>query len=706
MYSHWPRGKDGMRSNFVIRVHVECTNCQNGLLRCYPLQIPEPKRPKTLASGDEEFIPSWADYEFHETANVPIHAHEDLASAARRRVCASQYHTPQGLFCVCHLQPGSYIPDPLLTVPQAPKDLLAVQRKYEEITIIDDVPMARFPKECDASVLEDLTTAADAMLAALREGIDPRPLREEKQVWELATLLFAGFDAQADDSGDVPERKEKLMELWARIAESLADGQVKSAGTPEERAIAYLTGRKSHDASQALVEGRDFRLAIMIAQIGTDKTMRDDVQYAIDQWRQTNTFSEMTPRIRALYEFLAGQTCSSEATFAPGQENRMERINFSTAFHLNWRQSFGLKLWYGTLPEESISRAITSFMEDLQEEPEQAHPIPWFIEEQRDMQGWKDPAPTKRTDLLFGLLQIFAASRGAKNVVDDDLYHSICDRYSSLISPESTIGTPVDTRMTFQLYFILRGLGIMDFATNIRDDEADRIALDFTFQLSPSPAHLVDAVFAALHLRHAPHRARTVQSLLATHADTLGESAAASPVFATLIADLRIPEPWLWSAKAAHARSHSRPAEEMRYLLRARQPHAAHNLLQTVVGPAAVLDEDVAALRVALADLRAHGAAELAAWPRAGAPYGLYCDLVDARPGADKAAIAAQLLGSLPRADAPGLVLAERASVLEMREVASRMAAAAERAGVTDGDVERVEGLRRAFYRRMGSVGA
>ena len=410
--------------------------------------------------------------------------------------------------------------------------------------------------------------------------------QHEQLVWELASILFDTYDdeisetvpLQRRDFYDQRIRKDRLAAFWSHLCQDEALAAVAMARTAEERAIAYLSMNAVIEACNSLSQGKDYRLATLVAQIGGDKIMQEDMKAQIDAWRRLNVLSEMSDPVRALYELLAGNTCVCEGKKGP-IEDRARTFTISERFGMDWKRAFGLRLWYATLIDEPLDVAIKKFAEDIEEE-EPSKPLPWFITSQTATLAWSDPHGETRQDVLWGILRLYAErSNGTKT-----------KELIEVIMPENVVGHPLRSRLSFELYHALSP----HFPSPPSRPQADQLALSFAAELESADQWLW-ALFALLHLTSAQQRQQALQAHLARYAASIDEHAHA--LLRTLFADFSIPEPWVWEAKALHARAVLRDREaELRFLLRAKNWNEAHRTLCAVVAPQAIIRRDHATL--------------------------------------------------------------------------------------------------------------
>lgn len=507
----------------------------------------------------------------------------------------------------------------------------------------------------------------------------------EHSVWELAALLFddrkSGVNLQ-DSSFDQEEfnqrdRKDDLVLMWQRICQASAVKAVAEAPNAEQRAIAHLSANNVVEACDELLEGQDYRLAVLVAQVGSDRIMREELATQVNQWRDLNVLSEFTEPIRALYGLLAGNTCLSEGKKGP-LEDRAKTFVISEHFHMDWKRAFGLRLWYAILPEEPIEAAVKKYADDL-EVHERRKPLPWFFEEETPS-PWKDPNADQREDILWGLLKLYAASRGSLPTPP----------ISSIVTPHNTAGNPLDCRLSFQLHHALAPR----FPRAADPAKGDQLALSFSAELD-SAGEWLWAVFILLHLSSHTQRQSRIQTLLTLHATNIAD--ANDPIFQTLTGEFKIPESWIWEAKALHARSVTQNhVHEVEFLLRAQNWEEAHKTLCRVVAPRAIIERNYDGLK-GLLDAFGHGSDFVGDWDLGGGVYEDFIVLVmdnwKASSGQDLAkakeagrtTVLMRLLGSLPgmvqeRVGRAGLE--EVVAVQEMSEYVARAVASSSKKDV------------------------
>lgn len=480
--------------------------------------------------------------------------------------------------------------------------------------------------------------------------------KHEQLVWELASILFD--DDESDIGSDIPGpllskykdriRKDRLSVFWSQICRDKALTAVSAAPTAEERAVAYLTTNDIAKACDALVEGKDFRLATLVAQIGGDIVMHEGMAVQIDAWRALKNLSEMTDPIRALYELLAGNTCVCQGNKGP-MEDQAKTFVITEKFKLDWKRSFGLRLWYAIREEEPLEIAVKKYAADLETKETQT-PIPWFAEERISL-PWSDKHSEDREDVLWGMLKLYADMKAGTSTT----------RLTDVVMPQNATGNPVDARFSFEIYHALS----TRLPKQVDLHRADQLAWDFATQLE-SAGEWHWAIFALLHLSDAPQRRKALQTVLAHHAVDIDESD--NQHLKLLTESFKIPEAWIWTAKALYARSVQRDhVKEVDYLLRAKSWSEAHKTLCRIVAPQAIIEQDHATLLQLLDNFAAKD--KVSDWYLGGQVYEDYAHLMRGPSGREKTVVLKRLLSALPALvhDRPGkLGFAEMVAVQEM----------------------------------------
>lgn len=432
----------------------------------------------------------------------------------------------------------------------------------------------------------------------------------EKRVWELASILFNDLPSANPGEPEHTARKQKLSQFWTDLVEPASTTNIGLAGSSEEKAVASLAGHRTTEACKFLLDGKNFRLGTLVPLIGTSDTAKKDMREQLMAWHDSKMLSEFSEAIRTIYELLSGNVCVCEGMKNVPVEDRMESFVISKKFGLDWRQAFGLRLWYAISQHDSAALAILKFKDDINQDREEL-PRPWYHEHGL-RPVWNDADEETRQDLLWGLLQLYAD----KNA---DL--------EAILRPENSQLSPLNMRLSWQLGQALVSTGQVSFGNN-GDEKADAATLAYAAQLTAAGEWL-EAIFVLLHLRNSSARMKAVQEHLCRHAGMIGPDTGTT--FTLLTEKFQIPASWLWEALALYMRSVKKDASaEVHCLLRAGEFVEAHRVLVQQVAPHAVIERDYATLSSLLSQFQPR-AEMIPEWAQGGEIYNYFLTLVQHR---------------------------------------------------------------------------
>lgn len=516
-------------------------------------------------------------------------------------------------------------------------DIMSFQN-FDVGTDTNDVRLAKFSSQPSTKYLQaqdkltDVRVIDGAPFAILRQTSlkdifhhqemgDPASL-QERRVWDLANILFG-----QDYLSNLPEhiaRKKKLSEFWTELVEQASSTAIGMAATSEDKAVACLAGHRITEACKHLLEGQNFRIGTLVSLIGTSDSARKEMKEQLQSWQDSKMLSEFPEAIRTICEVLSGNVCVCEGLKDVPVEDRMDSFVISKKFGLDWRQAFGMRLWYALNKDEDAKSAVTRFQDDIEQDKEDL-PMPWYME-QNVKPIWNDADLGKRQDLLWGLLQLYAEP-------NTDL--------EAVLRPENSQLSPVDGRLTWQLGQALLSTGKVSYG---KDDaaKADAATAAYAAQLT-SGGEWLEAIFVLLHLRDATARKHALQEHLCRHAARIG--AENGPNFTTLTEKLLIPASWIWEALALYMRSVQKDASgEVQCLLRAGSYEEAHRVLVNQVAPRAIVERNYAGLSELLSQFEGRQD-NISEWSAGGEIYGYFMALMKHR--SNKESIPSTLLERL-----------------------------------------------------------
>lgn len=583
-----------------------------------------------------------------------------------------------------------------------------------------EVRFARFAPNAELNT-ETLTHQKTATTTSITDGfpaahpnsvrIDFTQLAEkssdsESTVWQLCNILFESVRTGAGHlTGGMTDeqilafeprlRKDAVKQFWVDVVNASTD-QAASNTSAEEKALLFLTRGDKDSAADVLANSKNFRLATLVAQLPSTENSRRLMAKQIEAWKNRNDWTEMSDPIRALYSILAGEVCVVQGKNGP-KEDRVSEFVISERFDLNWIQSLSLRLFFGGY--DTLDEVVKSYVQDLDDGREVTLPTP----------SWTAPGTSEeelagRQDTLFGLLRLYSTTRADPADLE------------ALFDPHTVSGSPVNSRLAWQLAIILSAKGWTDY---INHATLDQLTRGFAAELE-NTNKFVTASWVLLHLTEPKAREHMVKELLLRNSAKIpdpyaGDEPAETNVYHQLTHDNKIPSNLLYEAKALHAKAAlQRPTLQARYLLNAGLLDEAHSVLTSTIGPSAVIEEDYDELIDILSHFPEDGNG-VKDWATGGAVYSHFATLVTMNLGRKSAPQGRQTMQALKlgleamaNADASAtFTLEEKVAMIEMGKILkeeSRDLGVENVVGAAIGEPHQVEGLFERYQAAMGIV--
>lgn len=349
--------------------------------------------------------------------------------------------------------------------------------------------------------------------------------------------------------------------------------------TPTAAAFLCLSAHDISGACNLLAKTKNHRLMLLVSQLdGADESFMDDIASQLNAWRDQGVLPEITKEIRAVYELCAGNVTISQGKTkgAIPVEDRAATFSLSESFQLSWLQAFALGLWYGR--DEKLSHKETDSVGRIED----------AVREFQARIDRGEEAAKPNDDPMWTLLRLYAAQQDGSEI-------------SQPAVPADLLGlvpahAPFDSSALFE---VTNTLGANLPWLNIDRAKLDTLAETLAFELS-ARKDLASAVFALLHLSSANIRKQQITNLLHRFAPVLPGADTATTdagiaLWQTLTINLRLPQAWIYNAKAAFAASQAGGMDniaELQWLVAAEEWQDAHECFVKRVAPAAVIDED------------------------------------------------------------------------------------------------------------------
>ena len=473
--------------------------------------------------------------------------------------------------------------------------LLALQLERSTIELVDGIPTSLFDPSTrfrNFAVLFDSDRT------------------QEASIWRLGVALFDEIDLRlpADSDEDLIQRiseiRRKLaLSRWLEnaVAPSV-DHDLLTANGPE-KIFTLLSGHQLERSVQSALDNGDMRLATLVSQIGGPEVFRAEVTRQLHDWKKYKSSALIGSAYRRLYALLAGIVDTLPGDKSRGVDGCADII---VSDKLDWKRAFGLRLWYGNPFEDTISEVIQTYTAQLSAPHAPAKPLPPYLESPDDRLDWN--MSSQPTDILYGLIKI---------------YSDVGVSLDQVLRARDCSTSPLDARLQWHLYMMLRGMQKRDF----EDREggysatADAITAGYAAQLETIGMWTWSA-FVLLHLETPEGREAALKALLRRHSPSSTEDRA-------FLDSLLIPSTWIFEANADRLASEDERYAEFQALIKAEQYDRAHRVLLKYLAPELVLRSENALLRRLCSQLASR---EVTEWDYGGKLLLDYVDCMDELP--------------------------------------------------------------------------
>ena len=310
------------------------------------------------------------------------------------------------------------------------------------------------------------------------------------------------------------------------------------------RVLYLLIGRDLPLASSVAAQGRDFRLATLVAQGSVSGAGRQALHDQLELWEREGFVPYIDEDRLRVYQMLAGHVDVGIRELP-----------------LDWRCAFAAYFWYGIGVRESLNDAVSYYFSECMS-MKAPRPLP---EHAADV----DQEGVEVYDIDFYLMQIRCADETA---------------VQRMLTPKSSSNDPIDFQLQWLLGTILYPLGVCPVV-----DALHSVVSGFAYQLE-----LLGYVDLAIYvLTTAPNggdglwagiREKAVKDLVFRYAKTWLES----PSQARFLVDkVGIPVQWISESMAYIAAT---PEDEVAALIGAEMFSDAHRVFISLVAPTMILE--------------------------------------------------------------------------------------------------------------------
>lgn len=407
--------------------------------------------------------------------------------------------------------------------------------------------------------------------------VDHDFIKQCSNVWELCVCLWGnipGLDQEQEISSYAQQmaRREALTKWLIKTSKDTILSEINNSKDRKDYLSAlfcHLTGKQISEACHLALDSYDHRLALLLSQAGVNYIVKKLINKQLMNWEQNKADKFISKGRLKLYALLAGTLVwhASESVVNCCED-------------LDWKRSLALHLWYQCHPSSSVQDAVAQYENAFQGSGDQGKyaqpPYPPYIE---------------KSELLSDLLMASEDTEQSEPLYDTCFYllKLYCDRsqrLDKLLMPGASTPAHLDHRLSWVLYQSLSALGYEHLSTDV----ASALHCNFASQLETMDMwHW--AAFVLLHIPDAQRRTKCVKELLLRHLP-LNQSEENQERETFLHKNLKIPNEWIFEAKAIKARFLGHPAEEAWFLLKAGLWSKSHTIVTEKLAPDAIINEN------------------------------------------------------------------------------------------------------------------
>ncbi|XP_072183155.1 nuclear pore complex protein Nup98-Nup96 isoform X3 [Excalfactoria chinensis] len=444
---------------------------------------------------------------------------------------------------------------------------------------------------------------------------DPAVMETVVKHWSLTwTLCEAIWGNLKELEASLEEPSEYVLALERRRAFSRWLSETAAARIDEEVALTQhhshveavfscLTGRRIGEACRLAQQAGNHRLALLLSQLVGSQPTRDLLTMQLVDWHRLQADCFIPEERLRIFALLAGKPVWQLS----------ERLSVNVCSQLDWKRCVAIHLWYLLPPTASISQALAmyeaAFQTTSESEKYACCPLPPYLEGSGCVIEEDDNAGRPLRDVCFHLLKLYS-----------DRHYDL----DQLLDPRSVTSDPVDYRLSWHLWEVLRAL---NYSHLCRQGQG---VLNASYAAQLESEGLWEwAVFVMLHEPDTHIREKAVRELLGRHC-ALCETPESWAKETFLTQRLCVPAEWIHEAKAIRARMEGDKHKEALFLFKAGHWNQCHKLVVRHLASDAIINEDYKYLKGFLEDLSPpERSALIQDWELAGLVYLDYIRVIE-----------------------------------------------------------------------------
>ncbi|ORY36323.1 hypothetical protein BCR33DRAFT_722124 [Rhizoclosmatium globosum] len=541
--------------------------------------------------------------------------------------------TNQTTIAGAHVEPSRIVD----TLAQPAKSL-----SQSKAVVTHSCPIALINKEFNFSTLANISSQANKTIShssTLSENDTRRPFTQiENSLWNLASALFDPLSLPSPTEDGFSETaiasiKESLQK--DRVSNWLRDlsPSNQKLGTSADAIYTHLLNRNISAAVQAAIKNKDLRLATVLAQTGgsgastrvvdsrspttrstghgvlsrssSSQTARTDVADQIKCWVRDGVDSGIPEEYLKVWRLISGDVSLWDKVVLAGATD--------------WRQTFGLYLWYANGGAFSLTQAIREYdlawssTSRLSGKP----PSPWYAQKS----ALKDVSYNLlklHTDSEYSLESALLTSAVGPNLLD----HRVSWLLWVVLSRAKHLREFSNHQNLVHIKKNPHGSSVMDHDSLNADDLASYLVSPTADRCTASLCSTLEslglwkwAVFVAMFLSTQNGRESLVKSILTRWFPVSDSTAsiAANPNgihtqsddWRFIVSTLRVPPVWVHEAKVLRAQYDSNIHQECVSLIDAEKYISAHQLIVATLCPLPLINESFTEIKKLLQSIPA-----------------------------------------------------------------------------------------------------
>ncbi|XP_065601801.1 nuclear pore complex protein Nup98-Nup96 isoform X2 [Cyrtonyx montezumae] len=444
---------------------------------------------------------------------------------------------------------------------------------------------------------------------------DPAVMETVVKHWCLTwTLCEAIWGNLKELEASLEEPTEYVLALERRRAFSRWLSETAAARIDEEVSLTQhhshveavfscLTGRRIGEACRLAQQAGNHRLALLLSQLVGSQPTRDLLTMQLVDWHRLQADCFIPEERLRIFALLAGKPVWQLS----------ERTNINVCSQLDWKRCVAVHLWYLLPPTAPISQALAMYEAAFQTTSESDKyaccPLPPYLEDSGCDTEDEDNVGRPLRDVCFHLLKLYS-----------DRHYDL----DQLLDPRSITSDPVDYRLSWHLWEVLRAL---NYSHLCRQGQG---VLNASYAAQLESEGLWEwAVFVVLHEPDTCTRERAVRELLGRHC-ALSETPESWAKETFLTQQLCVPAEWIHEAKAVRARMEGDRHKEALFLFKAGHWNQCHKLVVCHLASDAIINENYKYLKEFLEDLSPpERSALIQDWELAGLVYLDYIRVIE-----------------------------------------------------------------------------